>query len=232
MKQQSKKIIENLLSSLMAGTAEYSIIENDLKRVLFMESVSESNKFNMYAYCFKDDLCPYYNGVYHDANRGCAVYTDGKILFYSRKYFNEDLAGKCVTKDGTEIKICRYPNWFYVVENNKATKSYHERKIDCDTVDRVYKESKIWINARYPKASSFDKETHALFNIDGNYFTITKIRKISLVMRDFGFEELAISDDVEAGNPALFTSEDNGVVVMPVVPMDYENDKSYYVVQL
>lgn len=232
MKQQSKKIIENLLSSLMAGTAEYSIIETDLRRVLFMESVSESNKFNMYAYCIKDDLLPYHNGVYHDANRGCAVYTDGKILFYSRKYYNENLAGKCVTKYGTEIKIYRYPNWFYVVENNKATKSYHTRKIDFDTVDRVYKESKIWINARYPKASSFDKEIHALFNIDGNYFTIAKIRKISLAMRDFGFEELAIPDDVEAGNPALFTSEDSGVVVMPVVPMDYENDKSYYVVKL
>ena len=232
MKQQSKKTVEDLLSSLAEGTAEYSIIERELQRVLFIESVSESNKFNMYAYCFKDDFCPYRNGVYHDANRGCAVYTDGQILFYSRKYYNEDLAGKCVTKDGTEIKICRYPNWFYVVENNKATKGYHTHKIDFDTVDRVYKESKIWINARYTKASSFDKEIHALFNIDGNYFTIAKIRKISLVMRDFGFEELAIPDDVEAGNPALFTCEDSGVVVMPVVHTDYENDKSYYVVKL
>lgn len=232
MKQQSKKIIENLLSSLMAGTAEYNSIETDLRRVLFMESVSESNKFNMYAYCFKDDLRPYSNGVYHDANRGCAVYTDGKILFYSRKYYNEDFAGKCVTKDGTEIEICRYPNWFYVVEKNKATNSYHTHKIDFDTIDRVYKDSRIWINARYPKASSLDKEMHALFNIDGNYFTIAKIRKISLVMRDFGFEELAIPDDVEAGNLALFTCEDSGVVVMPVVPMDYENDKLYYVVKL
>ena len=232
MKQQSKKIIENLLSSLMAGTAEYSGIETDLRRVLFMESVSESNKFNMYAYCFKDDLCPYSNGVYHDSNRGCAVYTDGKILFYSRKYYNENLAGKCVTKDGTEVKICRYPNWFYVVEKNKATNGYHTHKIDFDTVDRVYKECKIWINARYPKASSFDKEIHALFNIDGKYFTIAKIRKISLAMRDFGFEELAIPEDVEAGNPALFTSEDSGVAVMPVVHTDYEDDKSYYVVKL
>ena len=232
MKQQSKKIIENLLSSLMAGTAEYNSIETDLRRVLFMESVSESNKFNMYAYCFKDDLRPYRNGVYHDANRGCAVYTDGQILFYSRKYYNEDLAGKCVTKEGTEIKICRYPNWFYVVENNKATNSYHTHKIDFDTVDRVYKESKIWINARYPKASSFNKEIHALFNIDGNYFTIAKIKKISIVMRDFGFDELSIPDDVEAGNPALFTCEDSGVVVMPVVHKDYSNDKSYYVVKL
>lgn len=232
MKQQSKKIIENLLSSLMAGTAEYNSIETDLRRVLFIESVSESSKFNMYAYCFKDDLRPYRNGVYHDANRGCAVYTDGQILFYSRKYYNEDLAGKCVTKDGTEIKICRYPNWFYVVENNKATKNYHRHKIDFDAVDRVYKESKIWVNARHPKASSFDKEIHTLFNIDGNYFTIAKIRKISLVMRAFGFEELAIPDDVEDGNPALFTSDDSGVVVMPVVPIDYENDKSYYVVKL
>ena len=228
MKQQSKKIVEDLLSSLAEGTAEYSIIERELQRVLFIESISESNKFNMYAYCFKDDFRPYRNGVYHDANRGCAVYTDGQILFYSRKYYNEDLAGKCVTKDGTEIKICRYPNWSYVVENNKATKSYHARKIDFDTVDRVYKESKIWVNARY----RFDKDIHALFNIDGNYFTIAKIRKISIVMRDFGFEELAIPDDVEAGNPALFTCEDSGVVVMPVVPMDYENDKSYYVVKL
>ena len=232
MKQQSKKIIENLLSSLMAGTAEYSIIENDLRRVLFIESVAESNKFNMYMFCFSDSPRPFCEGVYHDANRGCAVYTDGKILFYSHQYYNKDLAGKCVTKDGTEIKICRYPNWFYVVENNKATKSYHVRKINFDTVDRVYKESKIWINARYPKASSFDKEIHALFNIDGNYFTIAKIRKISLAMRDFGFEELAIPDDVEAGNPALFTSDDSGVVVMPVVHTDYENDKSYYVVKL
>ena len=228
MKQQSKKIVEDLLSSLAEGTAEYSIIERELQRVLFIESVSESNKFNMYAYCFKDDLLPYHNGVYHDANRGCAVFTDGKILFYSRKYYNEDLAGKCVTKYGTEIKICRYPNWFYVVENNKATKSYHARKIDFDTVDRVYKESKIWVNARY----RFDKDIHALFNIDGNYFTIAKIRKISIVMRDFGFEELAIPDDVEAGNPALFTCEDSGVVVMPIVHMDYSNDKSYYVVKL
>ena len=228
MKQQSKKIVEDLLSSLAEGTAEYSIIERELQRVLFIESISESNKFNMYAYCFKDDFRPYRNGVYHDANRGCAVYTDGQILFYSRKYYNEDLAGKCVTKDGTEIKIYWYPNWFYVVENNKATKSYHTRKIDFDTVDRVYKESKIWVNARY----RFDKEMHALFDIDGNYFTITRIRKISLVMRDFGFEELAIPDDVEAVNPALFTCEDSGVVVMPVVPMDYENDKSYYVVKL
>lgn len=232
MKNKSKKIIEDLLISLAEGTAEYSIIENDLRRVLFIESVSESNKFNMYAYCIKDDLLPYHNGVYHDSNRGCAVYTDGKILFYSRQYYDENLAGKCVTKYGTEIKNCRYPNWVYVIDTWKAAKGYHLHKIDCDTVDRVYKESKIWINARYPKASSFDKETHALFNIDGNYFTIAKIRKISLVMRDFGFEELAIPDDVEAGNPALFTSEDNGVVVMPVVPMDYENDKSYYVVKL
>ena len=192
----------------------------------------QSDKFNMYKFCVRDCQHPFYEGVYHDANRACAVFTDGKILFYSRKYYNKDLAGKCVTKDGTEIKICRYPNWFYVVENNMATKSYHTHKIDFDTVDRVYKESKIWINARYPKASSFDKEIHALFNIDGNYFTIAKIRKISLVMRDFGFEELAIPDDVEAGNPALFTCEDSGVVVMPVVPMDYENDKSYYVVKL
>ena len=232
MKQQSKKIIEDLLFSLAEGTAEYSIIENDLKRVLFIESMSESNKFNMYMFCMPDDSRPFCNGVYHDAEHRVAVFTNGKILFYARKYYNEDLAGKCVTKYGTEIKICRYPNWFYVVENNKATKSYHTRKIDFDTVDRVYKESKIWINARYPKASSFNKEIHALFNIDGNYFTIAKIRKISLVMRDFGFEELAIPDDVEAGNPALFTSDDSGVVVMPVVPMDYENDKSYYVVKL
>ena len=232
MKQQSKKIIEDLLFSLAEGTAEYSIIENDLKRVLFIESMSESNKFNMYMFCMPDVSRPFCNGVYHDAEHRVAVFTNGKILFYSRKYYNEDLAGKCVTKDGTEIKICRYPNWFYVIENNKATKSYHTRKIDFDTVDRVYKESKIWINARYPKASSFDKEIHALFNIDGNYFTIAKIRKISLVMRDFGFEELAIPDDVEAGNPALLTGEDSGVVVMPVVPIDYENDKSYYVVQL
>lgn len=232
MKQQSKKIIENLLSSLMAGTAEYNSIETDLRRVLFMENVSESNKFNMYAYCFKDDLCPHHNGVYHDANRGCAVYTDGKILFYSRKYYNEDLAGKCVTKDGTEIKICRYPNWVYVIDTWRAAKGYHLHKIDFDTVDRVYKESKIWVNARYHKASSFDKEIHALFNIDGNYFTTKKIKNISIVMRDFGFDELAIPDDVKAGNPALLTSEDSGVVVMPVVPMDYENDKSYYVVKL
>lgn len=216
----------------MAGTAEYNSIETDLRRVLFIESVSESNKFNMYMFCFRDRMRPFCEGVYHDANRGCAVYTDGKILFYSRKYYNEDLAGKCVTKDGTEIKIYRYPNWFYVVENNKATTGYHTRKIDFDAVDRVYKDSKIWVNARYPKASSFDKEMHALFNIDGNYFTIAKIRKISLVMRDFGFEELAIPDDVEAVNPTLFTCEDSGVVVMPVVHTDYENDKSYYVVKL
>lgn len=232
MKQQSKKIVEDLLSSLAEGTAEYSIIERELQRVLFIESVSESNKFNMYAYCFKDDLCPHHNGVYHDAKRGCAVYTDGKILFYSRQYYDENLAGKCVTKDGTEIKICRYPNWFYVVENNKATTDYHTRKIDFDAVDRAYKDSKIWVNDRCPKASSFDKEMHALFNIYGNYFTIANIRKISLAMRAFGFEELAIPDDVKAGNPALLTSEDSGVFVMPVVPMDYENDKSYYVVKL
>lgn len=232
MKNKSKKIIEDLLFSLAEGTAEYSIIENDLKRVLFIESMSESNKFNMYMFCMPDDYRPFCNGVYHDTKHRAAVFTNGQILFYSRKYYNEDLAGKCVTKDGTEIKNCRYPNWFYVVENNKATKSYHERKIDFDTVDRVYKESKIWINARYPKASSFDKEMHALFNIDGNYFTIANIMKISLAMRAFGFEELAIPDDVKAGKPALLTSEDNGVMVLPVVPMDYENDKLYYVVKL
>ena len=52
------------------------------------------------------------------------------------------------------------------------------------------------------------------------------------VMRDFGFEELARPNDVEARKPALLTGEDNGVAVMPVVPMDYENDKLYYVVKL
>lgn len=232
MKQQSKKIVEDLLSSLAEGSAEYSIIERELQRVLFIESISESNKFNMYMFCMQDDSRPFCNGVYHDTKHRVAVFTNGQILFYSRQYYDENLAGKCVTKDGTEIKICRYPNWFYVVENNKATKGYHTHKIDFDTVDRVYKDSKIWVNARYPKASSFDKEMHALFNIDGNYFTIAKIRKISLVMRAFGFEELAIPDDVKAGNPALLTSEDSGVFVMPAVPIDYENDKSYYVVQL
>ena len=193
--------------------------------------ISKSNKFNMYMFCYRDCQHPFYEGVYHDAKRRYAVFSDGQILFYSRKYYDEDFAGKCVTKDGVQI-IYMYPNWFYVVKNNKATKEYHTRKIDFDTVDMVYKESKIWLNAHYPKARISDKEKHALFNIDGNHFTMAKIKNLSIAMRAFGIEELAIPDDVEARKPALLTGEDNGVMVLPVVPMDYENNESYYIVNL
>ena len=193
--------------------------------------ISKSNKFNMYMFCFRDSQHPFYEGVYHDSKLRYAVFSDGQILFYSRKYYDDDFAGKCVTKDGVEI-IYIYPNWFYVVKNNKATKGYHTHKIDFDTVDRIYKDSKIWLNAHYPKASSSDKEKHALFNIDGNYFTTTKIKNLSIAMRAFGIEELAIPNDVKARKPALLTGEDNGVMVLPVVPMDYENDESYYIVNL
>lgn len=232
MKQQSKKIVEDLLSALAQGAVEYKIIKENLARVLFIESVSESNKFNMYAYCFKDDLLPYHNGVYHDAKRRYAVFTDGQILFYSRKYYDENFAGECVTKYGILIKNCCYPNWFYVIDTWKAAKGYHLHKIDFNTIDKAYEDSKIWVSINHPTASKKEKELHTLINIDGNYFTIAKIRKISLAMRDFGLEELAVSEDLEAGNPAVCIGNDSGVIVMPVVHTDYEDDKSYYVVTL
>ena len=199
---------------------------------MFIESVAESNKFNMYMFCSKDVSNSYYNGVYHDAKRGCAVFTDGKILFYSRKHYNEEFADKCVTKYGIAIKDCRYPNWVYVIDTWKAAHGYHLHKIDFNIVDKAYDDSKIWASINYPDASKQVRELHTLINIDGNYFTIAKIRKISLAMRDFGLEELAVSEDLEAGYPALFIGDDSGVFVMPVVHTDYENDKSYYVVKL
>lgn len=232
MKQQSKKIIEDLLFSLAEGTAEYSIIENDLKRVLFIESMSESNKFNMYMFCMPDDSRPFCNGVYHDAEHRVAVFTNGKILFYARKYYNEALAGKCIAKDGNEVQLYRYPNWFYVFDKKNLAKDYRLHKIDFDAIDRTYKEGKIWLSVHYPKASREEKELHVLIKIDGSYFSLAKVRHVSLAMRDFGLEELAISANVDAGNPALFVGDECGVAVSPVIPMDYEDDKSYYVVTL
>lgn len=234
MKQESKSIIENLLVSIEeSGNADIERIKRDLNSVLFIESVSSSKKFDMYSYCDKKSIIVYHHGVFHDPKDNLAVVTDGHIICYSRERCLPDYAGKVIDKCGNDIK-CAYPNWRRVTNNlNDSCDKYHHRKLDLTAIDDAAKRAKVWasVNLRHISDAK-SKEGKMLFNIDGSYFSIENIRKVSIALREFGFQGINILNDPSEEQAAFYMEDDKGIAVMPMLIDDYENKKDFYVVKL
>ena len=233
MKQQSKKIIEDLLDSINNTKVDVERIKRDLNSVLFMESVNPSKKFSMYTYCDKKSIIYYHHGVFHDPTGKIAVATDGHILFASKEQYIEKYDGKIIDKCGDEVQSS-FPNWRSVISNlQKYGGSYHFKKLDFAAIDEAYKKAKVWasVNLKNVKSTA-EKEGMMMFNIDGNYFSIENIRKVSLALREFNIDGLNVCDDFTKGQAAHYLDDDHCVLVMPLVPKNYEEEKGFYVVKL
>ena len=234
MKQQSKKIIENLLDIINnTNGIDVERIKRDLNSVLFMESVNPSKKFSMYTYCEKTRYPLYYRGVFHDPKGKIAVATDGHILCASKEQYIEKYDGKIIDQCGDEVK-CGFPNWRSVISNlQKYGGIYHFKKRDFAEIDEAYKKAKIWasVNLKNVKSTA-EKESRTIFNIDGNYFSIENIRKVSLALREFNINGLNVCDDFTKGQAAHYIDDGHCVLVMPLVPKNYEEEKGFYVVKL
>lgn len=234
MKQQSKKIIEDLLVVInRTGEASWDRVKRDLNSVLFMESASPSKKFSMYAYCDKKSKTLYRKGVFHDSKGKLAVVTSGIILCYSKDNYIEGFDGKVIDQYGNTLD-CIFPNWRYVTNGiEKSGDKYHFKPLDLDMIDAEYRKAKIWesVNLKHVKSSK-EKEGRVLFNIDDNYFTIENIKKISLALREFAVDGINICDDCTKGRAAFYMDDENGIILMPVVYDKYEENDGFYVVKL
>lgn len=234
MKQQSKKIIEDLLE-IITNTCDIDVelIKRDLNSVLFLESINPSKKFSMYAYCDKSSFMIYHHGVFHDPKDKLAVVTDGHILCYSKENYVESFDGKVIDQYGKALK-CQFPNWRSVTNNlEKSGDKYHFKTLDLDKIDIEYRKAKVWASVNLKKVkSSREKEGKMLFNIDNNYFSIDNIRKISLALREFAVDGINVCDDYEKGRAAFYMDDENGVLLMPVVYDKYEEKNGFYVVKL
>lgn len=234
MKQQSKKIIEDLLEIITkTGDMDMELIKRDLNRVLFIESINPSKKFSMYAYCDKSSFIIYHHGVFHDPKDKMAVVTDGHIICYSKENYVESFDGRVIDKCGKMLK-CQFPNWRYVTNGlEKSEDKYHFTTLDLDRIDIEYRKAKVWasVNLRHI-SNAKDKELKMLFNIDGSYFSIENIRKVSLALREFGFEGINVLNDPSEERAAFYMEDNKGIVVMPMIIDDYDNNKDFYVVKL
>lgn len=234
MKQQSKKIIEDLLEIITkTGDMDMELIKRDLNSVLFLESVNPSKKFSMYAYCDKKSYTIYHHGVFHDPKDKLAVVTDGHIICYSKDNYVESFDGRIIDECGKMLK-CQFPNWRYVTNGlEKSDDKYHFKTLDLDRIDTEYRKAKVWasVNLKTVK-SAHEKRGKMLFNIDNNYFTMENIRKTSLALREFAVDGINVCDDYEKGRAAFYMDEDNGIILMPVVYDKYENNDGFYVVKL
>ena len=233
MKQQSKKIIEELLSFINDDNVDVERIKRDLNSVLFLESINPSKKFSMYAYCDKKSYTIYHHGVFHDPKDKLAVVTDGHIICYSKDNYVESFGGRVIDECGKMLK-CQFPNWRYVTNGlEKSNDKYHFKTLDLDKIDTEYKKAKVWasVNLKNVKSTA-EKEVRTMFNIDGNYFSIENIRKVSLALREFAVDGINVCDDYEKGQAAFYMDDENGVMIMPVVYDKYEEKNGFYVVKL
>lgn len=176
---------------------------------------------------------PMLNGVYHDPS-GTAVVTDGKLLYYDKSLYDAKRKGKTVAthtiKGGVkkgEVIVGKYPKWKAVLDSwkGKAVPADFDKMLDFLTgVERVLRER--W-------KSGGEEGTFADFS---DYVKVM-IRQPNgtLTMLNYGqlrkFAEGAVSLDAhelipgkDASSPLYATSENGGVLLMPVVPTDKAND--------
>lgn len=212
MKAKSIEMLQSVLDSdLLHPELKAKLID-----VVRNEVTTKPRKFNIWDYVSDDDIRPYFEGLYQDAE-GYEVATNGHILIYRKHDVSADMAGKVVFKDGTTIDSAdRYPKWKVIVP--KKSEMRNIVTIDFERVEQLYNDWKV---ARVV-------DNHNLMGyvvIQGWKFKLPLFYDLCIAAREFGYDKLYIYHrglgSAWEQSRLAFGSLENGVggFIMSDIPM-------------
>ena len=172
-----------ILSQVLGSDLLHLELKAKLVEVVRNEVTTKPRKFSIWNYVAENDIRPYFEGVYQDAE-GYEVATNGHILIYRKHDVSADMAGKVIFKDGTTIDSAeRYPKWKVIVP--KKSEMRNSVVIDFDRVEQLYNDWKV---ARVV-------DNHNLMGyviIQGWKFKLPLFYDLCVAAREFGCDKLYI----------------------------------------
>lgn len=179
MKVKSIEMLQSVLDSdLLHPELKAKLID-----VVRNEVTTKPRKFNIWDYVSDDDIRPYFEGLYQDAE-GYEVATNGHILIYRKHDVSADMAGKVVFKNGETMDSAeRYPKWKVIVP--KKSEMRNIVTIDFERVEQLYNDWKV----------AMVVNNHNLMGyviIQGWKFKLPLFYDLCVAAREFGCDKLYI----------------------------------------
>lgn len=170
-------------------------IHNFVKLQIFESTKISTSKFNIFNYCKKkDELRPYFNGVFH--YKGQRVATDTHQIVVIKSEYPAEYEGKIINKDGKEIKS-EYPNYEAILP--KLNSELTEISLNIDDIKEQFKQYKA-----FKKIDKNGENPHFKFNLNGTKFNIELLHEKALP-----FLELSPAKVYLYGTK-LYITNDNG----------------------
>ena len=167
MKVKSIEMLQSVLDSdLLRPELKAKLID-----VVHNEVTTKPRKFNIWDYVSDDDIRPYFEGLYQDAE-GYEVATNGHILIYRKHDVSADMAG-----------AERYPKWKVIVP--KKSEMRNIVTIDFERVEQLYNDWKV----------AMVVNNHNLMGyviIQGWKFKLPLFYDLCVAAREFGCDKLYV----------------------------------------
>ena len=188
-------------------------IENTLKHIraaIFMETPSQSMKFNIYDFTDDDNgTRPIMGCVHHQ--EGFKVASDSHLLIAVKDSYPEELEGKSIDKKG-ETSEYKYPNWKALFSDRQ--KEAREYSIDFGKLTNFNKE---YATERKMKGKRGIRPAYV--KIGPAFFKLELLTLLSKFMKDRGVDTLHIEDSRKAA--ACFAADGSMGLIMPTIATAY-----------
>lgn len=212
------ELYEYVSNTTVLEQAYKSMLTDKIKEILACEANDvKLGKFDIY------DLTDKEEGKYrsfclavHFLNR-CRYVTDTRILLKLKSDYSEDMEGKSILKDGTELKDCRVPNFERVIQH--WLREYDKRQdyvIDFDRVKECIKLAKA-------HKKIYKKSATCMLKLGDNdvYVDTFRFEKFCNVISHFGINTIKIGDST---NIIGAKNDEFELILMPMRPIEKEYD--------
>ena len=214
---EAKKLLEEAVISLKSvmDNSNEQITQSDIRRVLndlvavlYQNTRKESDKFDYYKFCAKDQSRPVLNGIFHD--NGNVVATNGHILLVVKEEYDPIYEGKSISKAGTVIEG-RFPNWKAVIPKFENEGKTLDLNRIIEIRDQMLLDKKIEPNKKF------------MMRVNGKSI---RLDLLSLCIKFLNKFPKAVFNTKEDNYGAMvFEYEENICIVMPY--FEDENSKVY-----
>lgn len=214
-----KKLIE--LSEFVSNNrfiedCDKELITAKIREILACEAnEAKLGKFDIYELTNPQErnLRPFCTAVHY--LNGYRYVSDTRILLKLKTDYPEDMEGKSITKDGTELKDCRVPNFESVLQSwLKVFDKRQDYVIDFDRVQECIKLAKI-------HKKIHKKNAMCMLKLGDVYVDTFLFEKFCKVINHFGINTIKIgayTDIIGVKN------EEFELILMPMMPIEEPSD--------